>query len=475
MSAPTEQGPARQAPVDRGDDPHPGLSTSWADADRPIPRKVVQPLQRFLSTEVASGVLLLAAAIIALVWANSAFSDSYVRLWETELTLQIGGFELAEDLRHWVNDLLMAFFFFVVGLEVKREFVHGSLRDPKAAALPILCALGGMVVPALAYTGINLGGEAVGGWGIPMATDIAFAVGVLALVGSRAPASLKVFLLTLAVADDIGAIAVIAIFYSDGIEPAALGGAAIVLLAIVAMQRLAVRSFAPYVIAAAVLWLLVFESGVHATIAGVLLGLLTPSRPFHAPEAVAADVNRYMLGLLRTRDGRVQESEEATMLHTSELATEAVSPLSRLEEALHPYTSFVVLPLFALANAGVVLVGGEPLGQLITEPVTLGVLAGLVLGKPLGVLLAGALAVGSKRTKLPDGVGWLELAGVGLLSGIGFTVAIFVAGLAFEEGSALESGAKLGILVASVIAGLIGAGFLALRDDARRHDRSPAR
>jgi len=443
------------------------MAIPWSRTDRPIPRTVVQPLQAFLHTEVASGVLLLAAALVALIWANSPVSESYTALFETEIEFRVGSFVIAEDLAHWINDLLMAFFFFVVGLEVKRELVHGTLREPRAALLPIVCALGGMIAPALLYTAFNVGGEGASGWGIPMATDIAFAVGVLALVGRRAPASLKIFLLTLAVADDLGAIAVIAVFYTGGIEFGWLGAAVVLILAIVGLQRLSVRAFAPYAVIAVALWYSVYSSGVHPTIAGVALGLLTPAWPFQRSRPAADDISQTLQEIGDAHaDDRIDEREQVGFMHVSQIADEAVSPLARLEHALHPWTSYLVLPLFALANAGVSL-SGVALGDLFGEPVTIGVVVGLVLGKPLGVMAAAALVVLTGRARLPFNAGWLELAGVALLAGIGFTVSIFVAGLAFEPGSAVEDAAKVGILAASVIAGLLGAGFLAARDAAK--------
>ena len=436
---------------------------------RPVRSAIVQPLQHFLHTEAASGVFLLAAALTALAWANSGAAGAYDSLWRMEVGVEAGPLHLVESLRDWVNDLLMAFFFFVVGLEIKRELVLGDLRDPRAAALPMIAALGGMVAPALLYLAFNVGGPGNNGWGVPMATDIAFAVGVLALVGRRAPSALKVFLLTLAVADDLGAIAVIALFYTRDLAPLWLLVAAGTVGVIVVLQRLGVRRYVPYVVAAAVLWLAIFESGVHATIAGVVLGFLTPSRPLHPPEAVSSLAERHLERLQENPpDGIADENEQATLLEVARLAREGVSPLARLESMLHPWTSFLVLPLFALANAGVRL-GEGGLAAAMGEPVTLGIVAGLVLGKPLGIMAASFITVKLGLGALPRACGWLEMAGVGMLAGVGFTVAIFIAGLAFTD-PALADAAKVGILVASVLAGVFGAAFLAWRNAAVHPD-----
>lgn len=293
---------------------------------------------------------------------------------------------------------------------------------------------------------------------MPVATDIAFALGVLALLGSRAPAALKVFLLTLAVADDLGAIAVIAIFYSGGISWPWLLGAVAALTVVAALARVGVRHLAVYVALAGVVWLAVFESGVHATVAGVALGLLTPARPFHQPRRVALEADTHLASV--RADEVTEESDEASMRHVGGLIDEAVSPLARLEHSLHSWTSFVVLPIFALANAGVAL-GGGSVGEMVGDRVTLGVLAGLVVGKPLGIVLAGAVAVFILRLSLPGGIGWRHLLGVGCLTGIGFTVSIFIAGLAFDDPD-LDDAAKVGILLASTLAGALGAAILGL-------------
>jgi NhaA family Na+:H+ antiporter len=438
---------------------HHEIAEPWSRSDRLSARVVAQPIQQFMDTEASSGLLLLAAALVAMVWANSPWSASYESFWTTELTVGTEHLHLSEDLRHWVNDLAMAFFFFVVGLEIKRELVHGDLRHRSTAALPVVCALGGMLVPALIYLGFNAGGAGERGWGIPMATDIAFSIGVLALVGRRVPASLKVFLLTLAIVDDIGAILVIALFYSSGVELAWLAAAVGVLVGFLGLHRLGVRSLVPYVVLAAALWLTMFEAGVHATIAGVLLGLLAPARPFQRPETVRR-VAAAWLQEEHLADDVDSERDETAMLEVATIATEAVSPVERFGHALHPYTSYLVLPVFALANAGIDL--SPPSGApSITSAVSLGVLVGLVVGKPVGITLAALAAVRFGRVPLPTGAGWVEMVGVGLLAGIGFTVSLFVTGLAFDGPLAVD--AKLAILVASAIAGAAGATCLLLR------------
>jgi len=380
----------------------------------PRPQRAARTLRAFLHTEAAGGVALLVAAVVALVWANSPWSGGYESLWSTELRLSLGGVELAEDLRHWVNDALMALFFFVVGLEIKRELVVGELRFPRTAALPAMAALGGMAVPAVLYLAVNAGRPGADGWGIPMATDIAFAVGVVALLGPRVPSALRLFLLTLAIVDDIGAIVVIAVFYSSGIDGGALAVAGAVVVTIAVLRRLRAGPPALHLLLGLALWVAIYQSGVHATIAGVVLGLLTP--------AASAE---------------------------------------RLERRLHPVTSFVVVPLFALANAGVAVAAGafDPPGA---AAVAIGIGVGLVVGKVLGVGGATWLAVRTGAGRLPSGVSGRHLVGVAALAGIGFTVSLFIAGLAFPAAPALESAAKLGILGASVVAAVVGSALLLL-------------
>jgi Na+/H+ antiporter NhaA len=410
-------------------------------------------LRAFLRTETGSAGLLLGATIVALIWANSPLSGAYDDLWGAHLRIELSGTGVDEDLRHWVNDGLMAFFFYVVGLEIRRELELGELRDRRAAAVPAIAAVAGMVFPALIFTLINAGGEGARGWGIVMATDIAFVLGALALLGDRVPSGVRVFLLTLAIVDDVGAIAVIALFYSSGIDLGALAAAGGILVVI-----LLVRRFGPpwrglaYVVAGIVLWYATLKSGIHPTIAGVAMGLLTA---VHPPRR--ADVDR---AASVTRVFRREPTPAGGRAAVLRIAT-SISPNERFQAAIHPWTSYVVVPLFALANAGVPL-GGEALERALTSPVTLGVIAGLVLGKALGIALTTALAVRAGVGPLPHGMHRGHLPGAGALAGIGFTVSLFVAELAFSD-EALRDEAKIGVLVASVLAAALGGIALARR------------
>jgi Na+:H+ antiporter, NhaA family len=427
------------------------LRATWSRSDRTLAR-AIQPLQAFLDTEASGGILLLLAAAAALVWANSPWRASYEALWTTTLRVDLGGLSVVEDLRHWVSDGLMALFFFVVGLEIKRELTTGELRSPRSVALPAVAALGGMVVPAAIYLALNAGGEGAAGWGIPMATDIAFAVGVLTLAARHAPSGLKPFLLTLAILDDIGAIIVIAIFYTADIDWAALAVAAGIVVVIAGLRRRHVRFLPIYVALGAAVWLATYESGVHATIAGVVLGLLTPSVPFQRPDAVSREAHRVADETQDHPDP--PDADAAQWLLLASLSRETVSSLARLEALLHPWTSFVVVPLFALANAGVYL-SEETLREAVTSPISLGVILGLVVGKTVGITGASWIAIRTGVGALPAGVRWSQLAGAAIVAGIGFTVSLLVAGLAFGEGPRLDI-AKAGILVASTLAGVGG-------------------
>lgn len=423
--------------------------------DRSRPPRVVRPLEEFLRRETGSASLLMLATAAALAWVNTA-EGSYARVWEATVSLRVGPLLLEEDVRHIVNDLLMAIFFYVIALEVKRELLFGSLRDRRSAAVPAAAAVGTMVGAALTYLAVNVIRDGdLRGWAIPIATDIAFAVGVLGLAGRRAPRELRAFMLTLAVVDDVGTIAVIAIFFAAGIALGWLGLAAAVLLAVVLMQRIGITSLLPYVVLAAVLWVGVFKSGVHATIAGVALGFLTPAAPLRR--------RRQAKALLRElgRDGSDGEASDGELLGASRVAEEEVSPLARMEAQLHPWTAYVILPVFALANAGVAVSLAGMLDAL-AEPIGQGIFLGLVVGAPLvGFAFAWAI-VRIRLGRLPEGLDWPAIGGVAPLKGIGFTVAIFIAALAFDD-QAHQDEAKVAILLGSAVSALIGLTVLYVR------------
>ena len=410
-------------------------------------------LRAFLHTETGSAGLLLVATLVALIWANSPAGDLYDDLWHTELSIELGGYGITEDLAGWVNDGLMAFFFYIVGLEIRRELELGELRDRRAAAIPAIAALAGMVVPAGLYFALNAGGPGANGWGIVMATDIAFVLGALALLGDRVPPGVRIFLLTLAIVDDVGAIVVIATFYTDSIDLGALAGAGGVLVAIMLARKFGPAFRGPaYFGAGLVLWYLTLKSGIHPTIAGVAMGLITA---VHPPQR--ADVERAASLTRIFRRAPDSGSGRAAVLEIGA----AVSPNERFQTVIHPWTSYLVIPVFALANAGVPL-SGDVLSGALTSWVTIGVVVGLVVGKTLGITFATLLAVRAKVGPLPTGVQKGHVLGAASLAGIGFTVSLFVAELAFED-PALRDEAKIGVLAASVIAAVIGLTVLALR------------
>jgi NhaA family Na+:H+ antiporter len=427
-------------------------------------RRVVDTFTEFTQAASAGGIALLATTAVALAWANSPWAESYHHLWETPVTVGAPGFGLTESLHHWINDGLMAVFFFLVGLEIKRELLVGELASVRQAALPIAAAIGGMVVPAGLYAALNAGGPGAAGWGIPMATDIAFALGVLALLGSRVPLGLKVFLAALAIVDDLGAVLVIALFYTASIQWAALAVAAGVLALLLVINRAEVRHPAPYVLLGLVLWVAFLKSGVHATIGGVLLALTIPARTRLDRAEFEARLRTQLAAFEQaddapgatTPDGDVDPvtyGVQQEVIEDIEDACEgAQTPLMRLEHALHGVVAFGIMPLFALANAGVPL--GAPTGGA-GGAITLGVLLGLVVGKPLGITLASWLAVRGGAAVLPSGVTWRHVHGAAWLGGIGFTMSLFIGGLAFPD-PALLGAAKLGILGASVVAGFGG-------------------
>jgi len=427
----------------------------------PSPAGWAHSLTQFLTVEAAGGIVLLASASVALAVANSPFAGGYEAFWKTPVGISAGALVMEHSLRHWINDGLMAVFFLVVGLEVKRELVIGELRERRAAMLPLAAAAGGMLVPAAAYLALQWGREGAAGWGIPMATDIAFVVGCLAVLGPRVPHGLRIFVLSLAIIDDIGAILVIAIGYSAGLNWVALALGATGVAVSALLIRYGVVTVMPLAVAAVLTWLAFHESGVHATIAGVLLGLLAPARP-----AIPARQMTSALDRLRRRIGYLQANDAAPKAVATSLASAAdalQSPLERLEHALHPFVSFVVMPVFALANAGVTLNVAA-----VASPVAVAVAAGLVVGKPLGIVAFAWLAVNRGWTSLPAGVSWPLVLGAGCLAGVGFTMALFIASLALD-GPRLEH-AKAGVLAGSLVAGMLGLWLIARAIAAPPHE-----
>lgn len=436
-----------------------GMSEIRADGSY-LHRRLLLPAERFIYSETISGMLLLVCAIIALAWANSPWGQSYFALRDLPISFQIGTFSVALDLHHWINDGLMAVFFFVVALEIKRELVFGDLSDIRKATLPVAAAAGGMIVPAGLYLALNFGGKDVAGWGIPMATDIAFAVAILALLGNRVPAQLRLFLLTFAIVDDVGSILVIAIYYTEQFSPPAMGLAIALLGLILAMRWLGFRSTLAYVLPTLIFWVATLESGVHATIAGVILGAITPAKSPGRKSTFVEKVRETLPDVRDSLDPEHPERSEVMLGRIEELARQTESPLERLERQVHPWTSYLVLPLFALANAGVAL-SVEFIRQAFTSAVTLGVILGLVAGKVVGVTCFAWLAVRLGWAALPGGVSWRHIIGAGLIGGVGFTVSLFITGLAFSETMPIEE-AKVGVLTASFIAAAGGYLFLLL-------------
>ena len=429
-----------------------------------ITRALLLPVQEFIHIQGISSVVLLGAAIVALIWANSPWHDSYHHVWEMEL--QLGKLQL--PIHEWINDALMALFFFLVGMEIKHEIVHGELSDIRKASLPIFGALGGMIVPALAYMALNYGRAGQHGWGVPMATDIAFSLGVLGMV-KGIPPELKVFLLTLAIADDIGAIIVIAFFYTDTLHVQALFVGALFLLIMFALRRIGVLRSMPYVVLGILFWVAILRSGIHATIAGVILGFMVPTDPrlsLDEFQEIGTDIIRRFRAAKAEGDlaaaNRLLGSFES-LLYATEAASE------RATRKLNDWVSFVVLPLFALSNAGVTFSAGAMSG-LLSSRIAWGIALGLVIGKPLGIVGFSKVAVRMGIAKLPTGVSWLQMLAVGILAGIGFTVSIFISGLAFDDPMHLME-AKTAVLAATVVAGI--AGYFALRHEARQEDPRP--
>lgn len=432
--------------------PRPVPPEAWEPLLR-LARRTTRPLERFLQIEAASGVLLLTATLIALLWANSPWASSYQRLLDTPLGLHVGGWVFERSLSWFVNDALMVLFFFVVGMEIRREVDHGELSQWKRALLPLAAALGGMLVPALLYLSMAGGAATRSGWGVPMATDIAFAIGVLTLLGPRVPPALRVLLLALAVIDDLGAILVIAVFYSSGLALSGFAIAAAGIVAVLVLQRSGVRHKGLYIPPAIVAWAGIYAAGVHPTIAGVLVGLLTPVRAWLGPSGFVQDLQQQLGQLLAQPTHAVSPSQLSTHLRAINRARrEAMSPAEALIEALHPWVAFLIMPLFALTNAGVQLDGHAPAGD--ARAVLVGSALGLLLGKPVGILLACLLALRLRVATLPRDLTVRHLLVLGVVGSVGFTMSLFIAQLAFSDPKLLPA-AKLGILGASLCGGAL--------------------
>jgi Na+:H+ antiporter, NhaA family len=435
---------------------------AWLPARKRVQR-ILAPVERFLAIEASSGIVLMIAAIAALVWANSPWRMAYVDLWHAPIAIRFGNLLFERDLHFWINDGLMTVFFFVVGLEIRREIHAGELSEVRRAALPLAAAMGGMLVPAAIFAALNVGRPSAIGWAIPMATDIAFAVGTLALLGKRVAPALHILLLALAVVDDVGAIVVIALFYSTGLTVLGFVILGLGMLAILAMQILGVRSTWAYIVPAILVWAGALFGGIHPTLAGVIVGLMTPVKAWYGAERFLDQVEA---GIQSLRSNGVPD-DHALLPHLGALRTanrEAVSPVERLLHRLHAWVAFGIMPLFAFANAGI------PLGRISFQGdelrVFLGVGIGLALGKPLGILAMSWLAVRVRAAALPRAVPWSHVSIVGIVGGIGFTMALFIARLAFPPGPLLET-AKFAILCGSALAGILSllAGYWLLKND----------
>ncbi|MCI0395623.1 MAG: Na+/H+ antiporter NhaA [Chloroflexi bacterium] len=436
------------------------LESLLETVEKPLGMRVRLLAQVFTSMAAAGGIVLLLCTLVALIWANSPWSDGYFHLWEMTLGFSAGRFSLARHLLEWVNDGLMVIFFVVVGLEIKREVTVGELASPRRAALPIAGAVGGMVLPAAIYTAFNAGGPGAAGWGIPMATDIAFTLGILTVLGRRVPLALRVFFTALAIADDLGAVLVIALFYNAGISWFSLGVGLTIFLALLGLNRARVYSALPYGLLGIGLWLAFLQSGIHPSIAGVLLAVTIPTRsPPNIRGLLAQTVALLNQVELQSAGQSPMDGHRQATLQTLETITDRMqSPAQHLERALQPWSTYLILPLFALANAGVALVGDGTLGLL--NPAGLGIILGLVLGKPLGISLFSWAAVRLGLAEKPGGLGWGQFFSASCLAGIGFTISLFFASTAFDD-LEMQAAAKLAILVASMLASVIGSLLLA--------------
>jgi len=433
-------------------------------------KRITTPFEHFLHAQTTTGLVLMCMTILALLLANSPLYDSYSHFFHTYIKFTVGSWELKYSLHHWINDGLMATFFFIIGLEIKREVTAGELANIKAAMLPILAAIGGMVVPAMIYLSINGGGPGANGWGIPMATDIAFAISALVLLGRRVPTALVTFLVALAIVDDLGAVLVIALFYTETINLIPLGLSGAMFLLLIAFNRFGIHMILPYFIVGLFLWVFMLESGVHATIAGVLAALAIPSKPKKAPASFAEDTKKLIDEYDKypvTEDHIMHEKQKAILTNIKDRIDEVGTPAARLEHTLHLPVALIIIPLFALANAGI-KIDFSSIGSTILEPVSLGIIGGLIFGKVIGIFGISWLAIKLKIAKLPENSTMSQVFGVSFLAGIGFTMSIFVADLAFVGHPEFVFQAKVGILSASLFAGLFG--YLWLRTISKKEN-----
>lgn len=425
--------------------------------------RLLRPLESLLGSASAGGVLLILTTVIALIIANSSWSDAFYQLRNTYIGFEVGQYwTLKQSIHHWVNDGLMALFFLLVGLELKREFLVGELSSLKEAMLPVAAALGGMIVPAVIYTIFNINQPTAAGWGIPMATDIAFAIGALLLLGKRIPHALLIFLMALAIVDDLGAVLVIALFYTSDLNIVALMWSLLIILILILFNRAGVRNSLPYMLVGVLLWYAMLRSGIHATLAGVILAMCIPARPAISAQAFNENFDHVQPNFdsqLPTHDDWMNQKIAALAHNIEATAVSVQSPLQRMEHALTPWITFLIVPIFALVNAGVD-VRGLDWQTAFGQPVTLGIVLGLVLGKFVGISLFSWLAVFSGMARLPNRVGWQHIMGVAWLGGIGFTMSLFVSQLAFSESVLLVNEAKLGILSGSLLAAFIGISWL---------------
>ena len=421
-------------------------------------QRIATPFEHFIHAQTTTGLVLMFMTIVALILANSPLYEAYAHFFHMKIDFNVGSWVLSHTLHHWINDGLMAIFFFIIGLEIKREITAGELANLKVAMLPILAAIGGMVFPALIYLSINYGTPGEIGWGIPMATDIAFAISALVLLGKRVPTALVTFLVALAIVDDLGAVMVIALFYTETINLVPLGLAGTMFLVMIMLNRFGIHMILPYFIVGLLMWFFMLESGVHATIAGVLAALTIPSKPKRAPASFAEDTKHLIEDYAKypaTKDHVMHEKQKAILLNIKDKIDEVGTPAARLEHDLHLPVALLIIPLFALANAGI-SIDFSSIGNTLLEPVSLGIIAGLVFGKVIGIFGVSWLAIKLKIAQLPEKSTMSQVFGVSFLAGIGFTMSIFIADLAFMGSSELIFQAKVGVLFASLFAGIFG-------------------